>query len=122
MEIGCMSIYIFNTIRIERDRCNMPSTISSKQVKTSQRATESKRFIGASAKRAGPRPKQSYTVIHRGGEIYIYDNSTKKKELLDGKAVEKIPPGAKITIKQKGMSRVQVASILDLILGSNSPD
>ena len=66
--------------------------------------------------------KQSYTVIRRGGDIYIYDNSTRKKELLNGKAVEKIPPGAKITIKQKGMSRVQVASILDLILGSNSPD
>lgn len=117
-----MSIYIFNTIRIERDRCNMPSTISSKQVKPLQRATEKPRPIEVTAKRAVPRPKQSYTVIRRGGDIYIYDNSTRKKELLNGKAVEKIPPGAKITIKQKGMSRVQVASILDLILGSNSPD
>lgn len=60
-----------------------------------------------------------YTIMRRGQEIYLYNNSTHEKELLTGQSVDKIPPGAKITIKQSGMSRVQVASILNLILGDS---
>ena len=60
-----------------------------------------------------------YTIFRRGQEIYLYNNSTHDKELLTGRSADKIPPGAKITIKQSGMSRVQVASILDLILGDS---
>lgn len=61
---------------------------------------------------------ERYLVVNRGGNIYLHDLTTKTTELLNSRSAEKIPPGAKITIRQDGMSRVQVASIIDLICGS----
>lgn len=118
-----MSIFIITTIHIERDRCKMQCTVSRKQGSVAPVITGKQRVhvSVASEKRSASKIKPSYTVIHHGGEIYLYNNATQKKEVLNGKSVDKIPPGAKITIKQNGMSRVQIASILDLILGSNSP-
>jgi len=60
-----------------------------------------------------------YTILRRGQEIYLHNNFTHEEELLTGRSADKIPPRAKITIKRSGMSRVQVASILDLILGDS---
>lgn len=67
----------------------------------------------------GLREKPDYLVLNCGGNICLYNSSTKTMERLTSRSASKIPPGAKITIKQNGMSRVQVASVIDAIYGSS---
>lgn len=116
-----MSIFIINKIYTERDRCKMANaTLKGKQSLQSKKA---RRICTAQPPKSRniiqQHEKPRYLVVNRGGNICLYNFSTKTTEFLNARSAEKIPPGAKITIKQDGMSRVQVASIIDLIYGSN---
>lgn len=115
-----MSIIVIK-LCTERDRCKMSTITAEKKTsfsksrsKIDREKTQRPHTVIKDSQASST--KVCYRVLGRNGQIYLQSPSKAKQLLpLNQASVKQISPGSKIIIDSKGMSRVQVASIVKMI-------